>query len=186
MFVSLMSQRRLINKYLTSIIKFNKQTKTVCINDGFVDDGIVNDGFIDNGFISSYYQKECHEHMFNYVITYRGKQTTLTSEKWYEVGHRSNGPSNVEYYKNGNIQFEEWFKHGYLHRTDGPAAVFYNENGTVRQKVWYKQGIRYRIDGPADILYDDCGKIYNELWYRNGSLYMVGIDEGVGMKIYNI
>lgn len=172
-----MSHRRTINKYLISTIKFNQQTKTVCINNDFIDDGFVNDGSVDNGSKSSYYQKEDHiNHMFNYVAA--------TNEIWYEVWHRINGPSLVNYYENGNIQFEEWHTHGYLHRTDGPATVFYNENGTVRQKVWYKQGIRYRIDGPADILYDDCGKIYNELWYRNGSLYTVGIYEGENYNLY--
>jgi hypothetical protein len=42
----------------------------------------------------------------------------------------------VEYYDNGNKDYEEWFIHGYSHREDGPSCIGYNPDGSKNYETW--------------------------------------------------
>lgn len=41
----------------------------------------------------------------------------------------------ISRYKNGQIEFEEWYKNGKLHRTNSHAIISYFENGYINQSI---------------------------------------------------
>jgi hypothetical protein len=43
--------------------------------------------------------------------------------------HRLDGPAEQVWYKNGQKQYEWWYKDGKCHRLDGPAVQRWDENG---------------------------------------------------------
>jgi antitoxin component YwqK of YwqJK toxin-antitoxin module len=70
----------------------------------------------------------------------------------------------VEYYDNGNKDYESWYKDGLYHRLDGPAWISYYDNGNKDYESWYKDGSYHRLDGPALISYNQDGSKYYETW----------------------
>jgi antitoxin component YwqK of YwqJK toxin-antitoxin module len=90
----------------------------------------------------------------------------LCSECYYKDStkqklHREDGPAKIEYYRNGNIEHEEYYKDGVLHREDGPVQTSYYEMGSDR-----KQSERYLIRDSEGEIIDDIFIAY----YSNGNV----------------
>ena len=50
-------------------------------------------------------------------------------------------PTKEEYYENGNIKYQTWFKNDQCHRTNGlPAWIHYSSNGNIDYQEWYING----------------------------------------------
>jgi antitoxin component YwqK of YwqJK toxin-antitoxin module len=74
-------------------------------------------------------------------------------------------PTNVEYYKNGQIKSQIWSINGKYHNENGPAYISYYENGKIQSKSWRINGKYHNENGPAYISYYENGKIkYEESW----------------------
>ena len=52
-------------------------------------------------------------------------------------------PAYIEYYENGNIKYNKWYKHNQLHRDGKPAILFYDEQGKIYTQEYYKYGKLY-------------------------------------------
>lgn len=64
----------------------------------------------------------------------------------------------TEFYPNGSVKTERWFKNDKLHRSgDLPAVIEYYDSGEVKQKSWFKHGILFRHIG---------SEVVNS-WYKN-------------------
>jgi hypothetical protein len=75
-------------------------------------------------------------------------------EKWLDKNnrlHRENGPANISYYENGNIEYKGYYCNGSIHRINGPAFIEYYENGNICNEEYFINGKRHREDGPANI-----------------------------------
>ena len=57
----------------------------------------------------------------------------------------------INYYKNGNKQWERWSLNGKLHRLDGPAFIAYYESGQIQREEWYIDDDKHKIGSPAII-----------------------------------
>ena len=59
---------------------------------------------------------------------YRDERLVLESYYKDETSldlHREDGPAKIIYRKNGNIDYEEYYKDGVLYREYGPAAIIH-------------------------------------------------------------
>jgi len=68
---------------------------------------------------------------------------TVRSISWWDEGgnaHRIGGPSEIEYWSNGNIRWMVWNLHNQHHRLDGPAHIRYDEQGNIEDQNWYIEG----------------------------------------------
>ena len=70
--------------------------------------------------------------------SYHGKNSF--SECYYKDStkqefHREDGPANIFYYSNGNVENEEYYEDGVRHRVDGPVAIYYYKNGKIHYIV---------------------------------------------------
>ena len=63
---------------------------------------------------------------------------------------------------------EEWLIDDMYHRTDGPAEIFYSKNGNVECQSWYVYNKLHRVDGPARIYYHDNGIAWFHQWWIDG------------------
>jgi antitoxin component YwqK of YwqJK toxin-antitoxin module len=77
-------------------------------------------------------------------------------------------PTNVEYYENGQIQYQIWYINGELHNENGPAIIKYYETGKIQYKFWKINGLPHNENGPASICYYENGEIKSQEWYING------------------
>ena len=94
----------------------------------------------------------------------------LTDEIRKLTYHREDGPAEIEYYKNGQKEYEAWYLNNKQHRKDGPAIIgYYNENGLKEYEAWYLNDKYHREDGPAFISYDLNDKIIFESYWQNGN-----------------
>lgn len=81
----------------------------------------------------------------------------------------------IEYYQNGNIKREKWFKNNKNHRDeDLPARIDYFQNGNIHLELFYKNGLLDREVGPASILYYQNGNVNAEEYYRNNLQFRKG------------
>jgi hypothetical protein len=67
-------------------------------------------------------------------------------EEWFNKNneyHREDGPAVIEYYKNRNIKYEDYYLNGKQHREDGPAGITYYENGNIFYEAYYLNNIEY-------------------------------------------
>ena len=96
-------------------------------------------------------------------------------ETWRKDGipHRTDGPAQITYHENGNINHEEWYQSGERHREDGPAWLEYKEDGTLHWEYWYKNGKQHRDnDEPAEIMHSKGSPSME--WYQNGLCHREG------------
>ena len=78
----------------------------------------------------------------------------------------------VKYYKNGNIEYEEWMlPNGDHHREDGPAKIWYNEDGSKDYEHWFNNGKWHREEGPSYINWHEDGNIICEIWSKAGKIH---------------
>lgn len=101
------------------------------------------------------------------------------SQRWFVDGKVTNNeedvPASVEYYENGNVKNEAWYKEGKLHRNGNhPAFIEYfpssslKNKGNRKQERWYKEGeLHNDEDFESVIEYGDLGCL-RSVWYRNG------------------
>ena len=82
--------------------------------------------------------------------------------------HRKDGPAEIWYYKNGQIETESWWMNNKHHRKDGPSYIWYYENGQVHSEFWCLNNKQHRKDGPAEIWYYENGEINSGHWFYNG------------------
>jgi hypothetical protein len=79
-------------------------------------------------------------------------------------------PTNIDYYENGQIQYQAWKINRKFHNENGPANIWYYENGQINYKKWFINGNRHNENGPAYISYFENGQLNTQDWYINGKL----------------
>lgn len=108
-------------------------------------------------------------------------------------------PGVIWFYKNGNVEYIERFKHGKLHGENGqPAKLSFYEHCRLKSKMYYKEGelhnenghaflwyyefdglefekyfihdMEHRNNGPAQIFYSKNGEIEREEYHINGMM----------------
>lgn len=96
---------------------------------------------------------------------------TLSASFLYDFGfnlHKEDGPANTEWYKNGQLKVEEWYKYRFPHNEYAPARIWWYENGRKSKEEWWKNGKKHRsIFEPSVIEWYKNGKIKSEKWYVN-------------------
>lgn len=94
----------------------------------------------------------------------------------YNNIHRDDGPANIEYYTNGTIGKEVWFKNNRRNRDgDKPAMITYNSDGTLDYEFWFRDDMFHREDDkPARVYYHQNGGIGAEQWVTNNLLHRDG------------
>jgi len=99
----------------------------------------------------------------------------LLSHKQTIIRHINNTYDiRTQYFENGQLQQEEWFKNGKHDRPGGaPANIKYFKNGQIEEISWYVNGKLHRIAAPAVITYFKDGQIDTEEWYENGEKLIV-------------
>ena len=109
--------------------------------------------------INDFYNKKIliYNYIFIHNIFYSNRNSMNTEYK-------------IEYYPDGNLKSEKWYKNKELHRDNEPAHIYYL-NGSIRTKSWYKEGDLSRENAPACILYYQNGNVFCEEWYKDGELY---------------
>ncbi|MDY5129814.1 ArdC-like ssDNA-binding domain-containing protein [Actinotignum urinale] len=78
--------------------------------------------------------------------------------------HRDGKPALIAYRENGNIEHEEYYKHGMPYRENGPATIYYNKDGSTRYEEYFRDGLPFNDNPPS---------VYKESRYPNGSLEYV-------------
>jgi antitoxin component YwqK of YwqJK toxin-antitoxin module len=113
---------------------------------------------------------------------YNNKFTLNIKFDYYSLHSINNLPTNKEYYNNGQIKKESWYKENKLHRVDKdnygltlPTEIYYHVNGQIKIKLWYENDKLYRNDKdengltlPAEKHYYKNGKIILDYWYKDG------------------
>ncbi|WP_375415321.1 hypothetical protein [uncultured Bradyrhizobium sp.] len=102
--------------------------------------------------------------------TRRNPKTGLVAREYFYVDgrlHRDDGPAMIEYFIDGRVATEAWYRLGMLHRneTDGPALVERAVTGVVVLEAYYFSDELYRDPkkGPCEIhRRDDTGKVISE------------------------
>ena len=78
------------------------------------------------------------------------------------------GPAYILYYKNGKIEYEEYWVNDKRHRPieEGPAIVSYYENGQIEVEYYWIDDQKHRPteEGPAIIYYYENGQIRQIIW----------------------
>ena len=129
---------------------------------------------VDGNIIMSYVITTYSEYVDNgysgYVVT---KLEHLNSERQL---HNEDGPAIIEYYENGKISSEKWYRNGKMHRDgDLPASVGYFTNGNISSEKWYQNDKLHRSseggDLPALVEYYEDGTVKSAHWRQNGKQY---------------
>lgn len=79
------------------------------------------------------------------VIHSRNNDGSIIGLRWYFDGklHRIGDlAAEINYYKNGNLFSQYWYRHSRLHRDNGPARIYYNKD-EIRSQQWYLNGVEY-------------------------------------------
>lgn len=112
----------------------------------------------------------------------RSHSGVIIREEWgpQEALHREDdlalplGPAAQNYYMNGALQAQFWYRHGQLHRDhDQPAEIAYHDDGSLMHYGWYQNGLLHREAdltlplGPAVIIYDKNGAVVEQTWFRH-------------------
>jgi len=109
------------------------------------------------------------------VLTFYENSTDIRSLEWYDDNfclHRDEDePSQIFFYKTGEVESENWFKNGTFHRELGPAKIHYWPNGTALVEFYFLNGLLTRMSSAAEIWYHHDGKIMDMKWFRNGIKY---------------
>ena len=72
--------------------------------------------------------------------------------------HNLYKPSIIEWYDNGQIKKEEWYKNNKLWRKKSPAIIEWYENGQKKEEGYYKNGHLHRdTKGPLELIWDELG-----------------------------
>jgi len=83
--------------------------------------------------------------------------TKILSREYFcnDKCHRLDGPANILYYENGDVNIAEYFIEGYLHRdyTVGPAIIVYDTNGIPVSWEYWNRGIVHDIKIEDDKFY---------------------------------
>ena len=99
------------------------------------------------------------------------KNNDIEYEEWKLSNgdlHREDGPARIRYYKNGNKCYEQWHKNGKSRREGGPSFTSWNESGNIICEIWSKAGKMHREEGPARICYNKNGSVREVRYWING------------------
>lgn len=83
----------------------------------------------------------------------------------------------IEYYENGQLKSETYYKHDKIHRdNDKPAIIEYFHSSGNIQCEYYSINGEYSREGdkPAIIEYYNNGNVYIEHYYKNGKIHRKG------------
>jgi hypothetical protein len=122
-----------------------------------------------NKYNPRYFKKiNAYENYFSvYAETYDRVEIEYTTYSNYETRyHREDGPARMVF-RNGEIQWEQYYINNSRHREDGPADIFYNRDGS-KDEIWYNHDRKHREDGPAVIHYSPSGQIVKTEYYIDG------------------
>ena len=124
----------------------------------------------------SYHHEKRYNH--SHITAYRKDDPTKVSAVYYmdERGHLhrdpDEGPAEVSYDDEGNVNYIRYMWRGHFHREDGPAYISSYHGKQPLKEIWYRYGHRHRdpADGPAYIQYDENGegKIAVVRYYSHG------------------
>ena len=86
----------------------------------------------------------------------RASSTTYETLNEKEKLHSYNGsPAYIDYDKNADNLWIQWYENGKLHRADDLPALMVIENGKISEEIFYKNGVPHRGNGlPAQIEQD--------------------------------
>jgi antitoxin component YwqK of YwqJK toxin-antitoxin module len=98
------------------------------------------------------------------------KNGQIEYQEWWLNGnrHNENGPAEIRYYENGQIKYQSWYINGKRHNVNKNASIHYYENCQIKYQAWYINGKYHNVNGPAYINYYENGQIYYYSWYING------------------
>lgn len=110
---------------------------------------------------------------------YERMDSSLTLVKFYGTGKVRSEFFNYNdcnlikvYYRNGNIESENWYnKERYRDRKDKPALTYYSKKGKKIREVFYKDGKIHRLNDAAVLIYDVNGKKTDEMYYIDNELF---------------
>lgn len=122
-----------------------------------------------NNFPSELYKRILSHIKETYVKVYEYNDNKVCSENWYDA--ERNLVKSKDYFENGNVMQEQWYKEGVYHKEGGPAEIFYFSNGNMRYEAWVKEGTIHREDGPAVTTYYTDGTKKSEEWVNDGLVY---------------
>jgi antitoxin component YwqK of YwqJK toxin-antitoxin module len=96
----------------------------------------------------------------DYICEYY-KNGQLAYEEYYlnDKRHNPNGPACRRWYDNGQLVYEVYYLNGKLHNPNGPACRRWYENGQLDREEYCLNNKRHNPNGPA----------YRR-WYENGQL----------------
>jgi len=60
--------------------------------------------------------------------------------------HREDGPAYIDYYDNGNIEYEVYYINGKCTRLDGPASIWYDKDGKIKKVEYYIKNKYYTFE----------------------------------------
>lgn len=104
-------------------------------------------------------------------ISYNKLTGNITSKLYFVAGvrHRVDGPSEIVYNTEGNLQCTKYEQHGRYHRLDGPALFKYYASGVIESETYYKNGKKHSDDNiPTYTWYSENGDIKSHIYWRNG------------------
>lgn len=78
--------------------------------------------------------------------------------------HRVDGPAHINYYPDGKVASESWYRDGKLHREDGPALTRYAHDGSISCEEWFIND-KHPVDRPGYVSYTPTGSVARELWF---------------------
>lgn len=134
----------------------------------------------DNTRIEYHYEYDNH-HSSNNLANYFVFENNIKIVEGYYINnlcHREEDkPAIIQYYEDGSVKCEFYYKNGKRHRDNGPASIIYvNGNvigrayfkyGNLKQELFMSNGVAHNEDGPAEISYYENGNIKSEIYYCN-------------------
>ena len=111
--------------------------------------------------------KQMEMTMTNPEMTYHtnGHIYTITHRNTYGILHNNMGPAHIQYYDNGQKEYEQYWVDSNYHNDKGPALIQYSPNGQKSYEGYYKDGNLHNLTGPAFIKYYKNGKKEYETYY---------------------
>ena len=103
---------------------------------------------------------------------YNGELTQKIKYNDASQYHNDSGPALIEYYPNGQISQQSFYKENKLHNTAGPAVIGYHEDGSKKLEYWFVDGIH--TDGLCVVEYYGDGSFYCQEWRLGGKRHREG------------
>ena len=111
--------------------------------------------------------------MTNPEMTYHtnGHIYTITHRNTYGILHNNMGPAHIQYYDNGQKEYEQYWVDSNYHNDKGPAIIKYFKNGQKELEEYWVDSNYHNDKGPALIQYSPNGQKSYEGYYKDGNLH---------------